>query len=89
MIVTGHAQDELGRADLAKALEGSLLSGPGTYLEKPVTPASYVAAVCQALHIEPPQTGPKAWSLRSEAAQLLKDASPEKLAEVVALLKGR
>jgi CheY-like chemotaxis protein len=89
MVVTGHAQDELGRADLAQALEGSLLSGPGTYLEKPVTPASYVAAVCKSLHLEPPAAAGSERSLRSEAEQLLKNASPEKMAEIVALLKGR
>lgn len=89
MVVTGHAQDELGRADLARALEGSLLSGPGTYLEKPVTPASYVAAVCKTLHLEPLAVPASERSLRSEAAELLKDASPEKIAEIVALLRGK
>ncbi len=90
MVVTGHAQDDLGRADLSKALEGSLLLGPQTYLEKPVTPASYVAAVCHALKIEPPAPAPGNESdLRSEAAQLLKDVPKEKLAAVLALLKDR
>ncbi len=88
MVVTGHAQDELGRADLAQALEGSLLSGPGTYLEKPVTPTSYVAAVCKSLRVEPPPPRPPdPGALRSRAAQLLKDAPPEKLAEILDLLK--
>ncbi len=91
MVVTGHAQDELGRADLAKALEGSLLFGPQTYLEKPVTPKSYVAAVCHTLGIEPPvaAAGGNDATLRTEAAQLLRDAPPEKLAEILALLKTK
>jgi CheY-like chemotaxis protein len=89
MIVTGHAQDELGRADLAQALEGSLLSGPGTYLEKPVTPTSYVTAVCHSLRLEPPAVAAPRDSLRAQAAQLLKDASPEKLAEILELLKSK
>ncbi len=90
MIVTGHAQDELGRADLSKALEGSLLLGPQTYLEKPVTPTSYVAAVCHALGIEPPAPAPAAESdMRSEATQLLRDVPKEKLAGILAMLKER
>jgi CheY-like chemotaxis protein len=89
MVVTGHAQDELGRADLAKALEGSLLSGPQTYLEKPVTPLSYVAAVYHALGLEPPPApapGDES-ALRSEVAKLLRNAPKEKLAKFLALLK--
>jgi CheY-like chemotaxis protein len=89
LIVTGHARDDLGRADLAQALEGSLLSGPGTYLEKPITPVSYVAAVCTSLHLDPPAPATSGRSLRAEAEQLLKNASPEKIAEIVALLKGK
>lgn len=88
MIVTGHAKDELGKADLAQALEGSLLLGPQTYLEKPVTPVSYVAAVCHAVGIEPPSQPKKTDAdLRSEAAQLLRDVPPDKLQQLLAMLK--
>ena len=45
LIVTGHARDEVGRADF----EAMTMSGPGIYLEKPVRPASYVSAVRQLL----------------------------------------
>ncbi|RJO63789.1 MAG: response regulator [Myxococcales bacterium] len=45
LIVTGHARDELGRADF----EELTMSGPGIYLEKPVSPATYVRAVQQLL----------------------------------------
>ena len=89
MVVTGHAQDELGRADLAKALEGSLLSGPQTYLEKPVTPKSYVAAVCHTLGVEPPQSTVSEATLRAEALKLLKDVPEGKLSQVLELLKTR
>jgi CheY-like chemotaxis protein len=34
LIVTGHARDQLGRADF----EEMTMSGPGIYLEKPVSP---------------------------------------------------
>lgn len=41
IIVTGHARDDLGKADLKELT----MSGPGIYLEKPVKPDNYIAAV--------------------------------------------
>ena len=41
IIVTGHARDEVGRADLSELT----VTGPGVYLEKPVDPREYVASV--------------------------------------------
>jgi len=89
MVVTGHAQDDLGRADLSKALEGSLLVGPKTYMEKPVTPHTYVAAVCKTLGIEPPAPAPAGSETeqRAQAAQLLQDVPKEKLAGILELLR--
>jgi len=46
IIVTGHARDEIGRADLKELT----VTGPGVYLEKPVDPAAYVASVRQVLN---------------------------------------
>jgi two-component system alkaline phosphatase synthesis response regulator PhoP len=92
MVVTGHARDELGRADLEKALEGKLLSGPRVYLEKPVTPTTYVAAVCDTLGIEveePEAPSAADGSLQSAIADKLKGASPEQLEEVLRLLKKK
>lgn len=90
-VLTGHARDELGKADLAKALEGKLLSGPHAYLEKPVTPERYVAAVREILGIDSSGAASSAdaadeGAMREKAAALLRDATPEKLAEVLGLL---
>jgi len=38
LIVTAHAKDDLGKKDLDDMLENKMISGPGTYLEKPVNP---------------------------------------------------
>jgi len=48
LVVTGHARDELGRADLKELT----ISGPGIYLEKPVKPKNYVAAIKKLLNME-------------------------------------
>lgn len=48
IIVTGHARDDLGKSDL----KNLIMSGPGIYLEKPVKPHNYIAAVKSILHME-------------------------------------
>ncbi|TKJ36578.1 response regulator [candidate division LCP-89 bacterium B3_LCP] len=89
LIVTGHAHDDLGKADL----EELTMSGPGIYLEKPVSPKAYVKAVCQLLNIDPPKTGavegekPKEDQLRSELFQKLNKADSEALKRALKALK--
>ena len=40
LVVTAHAHDELGKKDLEEIMASAVMSGPGTYLEKPVNPGS-------------------------------------------------
>lgn len=85
LIVTGHAQDELGRADLAELT----ISGPGIYLEKPVKPAAYLAAVKQLLGIAPDAAGENGVeNLRKAVAQNLASADAETLKKALELLKS-
>lgn len=49
IIVTSHARDEVGRSGLVELT----VSGPGIYLEKPVKPQNYIAAVRQVLGLKP------------------------------------
>jgi CheY-like chemotaxis protein len=93
LFVTGHAREEAVRKDLATAttLAGSTLSGPATYLEKPVTAEKFVEAVAAALHVdlgaEPGSGEAKVEGTRREAQDLLRDADPDLLAQVLKLLK--
>jgi len=48
IIVTGHARDDLGKADLRELT----MSGPGIYLEKPVKAENFIAAVKKLLGLE-------------------------------------
>ncbi|MHC4471598.1 MAG: response regulator [Planctomycetota bacterium] len=91
LVVTGHARD-LGKRDLEAILSGRSLSGPATYLEKPVRPDGYVAAVCRQLGVEEPgpaqdEAGPA--GVRSEIDRLLEGADPERMQEVLRLLRER
>jgi len=52
VIVTAHAQDEFGEDSLRDIMANRVISGPGTYLEKPVRPADYVRCVQRALGME-------------------------------------
>ncbi len=87
MMVTGHARDDLGRADLQKALDDRLLSGPNAYLEKPVTAEKFVAVVRQTLGLEARPPEPE--GTREEALRLLQGASPEEVRAVLEMLRQK
>jgi CheY-like chemotaxis protein len=86
LIVTGHARDDLGRADL----EELTMSGPGVYLEKPVSPPAYVDAVRRLLGIETPEltmTGNDEHNLRLELLNRLGRADAATLKKALDELK--
>ncbi len=86
LIVTGHARDELGRADF----EEMTLSGPGVYLEKPVTPETYVSAVRRMLGLETTTvTAKEKDDLRSELAQALAGADRSALQRALDTLRKK
>jgi CheY-like chemotaxis protein len=84
LIVTGHARDELGRADFHELV----MSGPGVYLEKPVSPAAYVAAVRRLLGMEAPEQ-PSEDRLRQELARALAEADAETLRRALEALRKK
>jgi CheY-like chemotaxis protein len=86
LIVTGHARDELGRTDF----EEMTMSGPGIYLEKPVSPASYVSAVSKLLGLEGPDSAEVAPDdLRRQLAQALSGADRNALQRALEALKKK
>jgi CheY-like chemotaxis protein len=86
LIVTGHARDDLGKADL-KSL---VMSGPGIYLEKPVKPENYIASVKQLLGMdigrEEKEIAGKV-ELQSKLKTLIDDADADTLAKIMDMLK--
>jgi CheY-like chemotaxis protein len=84
LVVTGHARDDLGRADF----DDMTMSGPGVYLEKPVRPTSYVSAVRRLLGMEPlARPEPEPGELQSELAAALKGADRVALQRALDALK--
>jgi len=87
LIVTAHAEDELGQADLRDIMDNRVLSGPGVYLEKPVKPLSYVRAVQRALGIEETPEDEDRISLQEELQKALPDAEPHALRRALEAIK--
>jgi len=95
MIVTAHARDELGSKDLREILDGKTISGPHTYLEKPVRAEGFVGIVKKELGIEddatpevaPLDTDPQ--RLKEQVMDMLDGADAESLKRIADLLKGK
>ena len=90
IIVTGHGRDENIKRDLASVLEGSSISGPSVYLDKPVTPAKYLDHVCRILEVQPPTEAAaedRSGALRQELETLMRGADEQALAAALAALR--
>jgi response regulator RpfG family c-di-GMP phosphodiesterase len=89
LIVTAHARDELGKGDLEDLLQNRVMSGPGTYLEKPVNPLTYVRSVQRALGIEESRETTERINLRDALQKNMQSASPEALRKALEALKKK
>ncbi len=95
LFVTGHAREEAVRKDLhaAGALAETTLSGPATYLEKPVTAEKFLEAVAAVVKVEMGEEGEvtpaREEALREEIQDLLKGADPAALTRALQALKDR
>ncbi|MFH1530161.1 MAG: response regulator [Pseudomonadota bacterium] len=88
LIVTAHAHDDLGKDSLQDLLDNRVMSGPGTYLEKPVQPLSYVRSIQRALGIEESEETEDKLSLKEELEQQLRGAGADALRKALEALKG-
>jgi CheY-like chemotaxis protein len=90
LIVTAHARDDLGEGDLKDLLENRVMSGPGTYLEKPVNPLTYVRSIQRALGLEETEEAADKINLKEQLQKNLQGADAESLRKALeALKKGR
>jgi CheY-like chemotaxis protein len=87
LIVTAHARDELGKESLEDILNSRVMSGPGTYLEKPVNPLSYVRSIQRALGIEESEETEDKLSLGDELQEELQGAGADALRQALEALK--
>ena len=87
VVVTAHAQDELGRNDLSDIMENRVVSGPGVYLEKPIKPLDYVRCVQRSLGIEETEDDAERINLQEELKEQLSSAEPHALRRALAAIK--
>jgi len=86
LVVTGHARDDLGKADLRELT----ISGPGIYLEKPVKPQNYIAAIKKLLKMDTSadeDTLAEQVEIQNELKNLIDEADPETLKKLKELMK--
>jgi two-component system alkaline phosphatase synthesis response regulator PhoP len=89
LIVTAHAQDDMGSHDLNNILADKVISGPGVYLEKPVKPGDYVRCVQRALGLEETPRAESPATLKDEIESELAHADPSALRRALSALKTR
>jgi len=91
VIVTAHAHDKLGKRDFKDIFEDKSFSGPKFYLEKPIDEETYVRMICENVGVEyeEPERPEKTQKQRKEVEDLIKDADPETISEILKRLKGK
>ena len=92
IFVTGHAKDPDVKRDVASVMADSTMVGPSLYLEKPVTPESYLAHICKIVGVDCPDASggaDRAEALRKEAKALLENADAETIEAMLARMKSK
>jgi CheY-like chemotaxis protein len=91
VIVTAHARDESGQKDFRDIFEGKSFSGPKFYLEKPVDEDTYLRMICENIGLEFGELDRKEAPEKNldQVEDLIKDADPDTISEVLKLLKRR
>jgi len=91
VIVTAHAHDNLGKKDLRDIIEDKSFRGPKFYLEKPIDEDTYIRMICENIGIEyeDAKREDAADKQRSEIEDLIKDADPETISDVLKFLKKK
>jgi len=88
IIVTGHARDDLGKSDLKELT----MSGPGIYLEKPVKPTNYIAAIKKILGMETTEDESETAEMvemQNDLKNFIDDADPATLKKLRELLNKK
>lgn len=89
LIVTAHANDEMGGGDLDLIMKDRSISGPGIYLEKPVTPRNYVNSIRKMLDMEVAESGDDAVALKEALSEQLRKADAGTLKKMLDMLKEK
>ncbi len=91
VVVTAHANDDLGKGDLKDILDSGKPSGPNLYLEKPVKPEQYVRLVFErlGLEVDPKKDEMAQTQLQTELLNLSQNASRQQLEAAIQAIKKK
>ena len=92
LFVSGHVRETIDGSNLVDLLKDRTLSGPATYLEKPVNAQTYIRTVNLILGLgqdaeERAEERPS--ELQHQVESLLSDAPPETLQKILQMLKEK
>jgi len=93
LFISGHIHETIDGSNLMDLLKDRTLSGPATYLEKPVNAQTFIQTVQTIMGIKPiplPRSEERDWqSLHQEVKSLLQEAPPETLQDILQMLREK
>ncbi len=90
LFVSGHVRETIDGSNLVEMLKDRTLSGPATYLEKPVNAQTYIRTINSILGLAQnteEQTEERSPELQQQVESLLSTAPPETLERILQMLK--
>lgn len=89
LIVTAHADDELGRDDPENVLNSFISEGPGRLLTKPVKPIDFVRCVQNALGVEEGEGVEERLTLKDQLRSMMAGADSDALEAAMQSLREK
>jgi CheY-like chemotaxis protein len=87
IVITAHASDEMGGDGIEQFKAFDAGKGPKHILEKPVTPASLVKAICEILEVD--AEGIKKPSEKDEVKSMISNCDPDMLKKIREMLNKK
>jgi CheY-like chemotaxis protein len=89
LIVTAHAEDDLGRSDPEDILNRVIAEGPGRLLQKPVKPIDFVRCVQTALGVDEGEDVEAKLLLKDQMRKMMAGADSDSLRSAMEALKKK
>jgi len=90
IVITAHAQDEFGQEDISKFDGFATHLKPRYIMEKPITPANLIKAICNILDVEVDldDVSQKSGNERDAVMDMLKNANPDTIKKISQMLNA-
>ena len=90
IVITAHAQDEFGQEDISKFDGFATHLKPRYIMEKPITPATLIKAICNILEVDVDMDdiAQKLGDERDEVLNMLKNANKDTIKKISQMLNA-